>query len=119
MKTYTPGPWTFSRTATPQQKHGVWDSLGRLIATTAGCHCLDQRPGSPETEEADLGNARLIAAAPNLLAALKDVTEELERLARNAEANGYKPDGVPLKLARAQAKIAREHIAEAEGTSNG
>lgn len=77
LNSYTPGPWF-----TQHSNHdawGIWDSGNRLVAKTVGLNTLDQRMGSPSTVEANKANARLIAAAPELLQALMDAERHLSQ----------------------------------------
>jgi len=78
MSKHTPGPWRFSIDDTGGEFTG-WPSvdaaeeLDTTIVHRAGFHQRhwNWHPGLPET----LANARLIAAAPDLLAALKGLME--------------------------------------------
>jgi hypothetical protein len=61
---HTPGPWEISRHATPDYapQYGVYTENNRHIATVRGDHAEE--------------DARLIAAAPELLDVLQDVIED-------------------------------------------
>jgi len=59
---HTPGPWTLSERMT------VWSESDRLIA----CCCADSLNAPTASETA---SARLIAAAPDLLAALERIRD--------------------------------------------
>lgn len=73
MKTaHTPGPWHYKLSG------NVVDNRGARVATAS------EVPGQDEMER--LANARLIAAAPELLAALKASLHVLETLAKT---HGY------------------------------
>ena len=62
MMTHTPGPWTYVRN--PENTRWVIDSEpNHAIACTAGHECANE------------ANARLIAAAPELLAALHKIAD--------------------------------------------
>ena len=79
---YTPGPWT-----SDQVVGGVRDAMGHLVADTVF---------SDFTVEQDEANARLIAAAPELLASLKLVIENntiWPELRANAHAAILKAEG--------------------------
>lgn len=66
---HTPGPWGFSKYA--GRDYGIFpDDSGGELALVRGDHDNEQQ----------LANARLIAAAPELLAALKDAAGILETL---------------------------------------
>lgn len=67
MSKHTPGPWTH----TGREFNDVYDSDGQLIAVA-----LHLRVGKPERSVAQTAaNARLIAAAPDLLEALRGALE--------------------------------------------
>ena len=57
---HTPGPWTWAR----EEEVSAW-SLGPGVLLT------DYADGTPDGDELDRANARLIAAAPELLECLK------------------------------------------------
>ena len=59
MRTHTPGPWTISPT-------GLAVYAGPAVIEFTGCDSYEQRHA----------NARLIAAAPDLLEALRLIVEE-------------------------------------------
>ena len=95
---HTPGPWTMNRH--PGHPHGLaiitkdiapgaW--LAEVVAYTNGTH---------------YANARLIAAAPDLLAALADLL---------AEFNQHVPEDCACPKARSAADNARAAIAKARG----
>ncbi len=90
MNTHTPGPWEL------RGSRLVTDSQGVLIAENIGANY----PGTPEA------NARLIAAAPDLLAACKRMSEAL-RNAPHETQNAYQ--GILTDIDNA--------IAKAEGTA--
>lgn len=98
-QTHTPGPWFTS------QPHGTIYIEARLRGSTlqevASC-------GPTETEGQREANARLIAAAPDLLAALRYT---LDTLAHCAADKGY--SGMQAKAAR----MANDAIAKAGGQS--
>lgn len=83
---HTAGPWEAQPLA--MGAFGIWDGINRLVAETRGtASTVDQRAGSPSTAEAIAANARLIAAAPAMLEALRRVLAEshnpvVERLAQ-------------------------------------
>lgn len=78
---HTPGPWSL---AGIPESLGIW--AGGTIIATVSCSNRDGA-GIILANEA---NARLIAAAPDMLEALRDCTTTLGRLA---------PDGTAYKLA--------------------
>ena len=99
MTAHTPGPWRLeSESRSP-------DGSDLLVTTDDGAYsiadCRMQATGVGDTEEAE-SNARLIAAAPELLAALKGILAALTQPAT------YPAD---LKYAR---RIARDAIVKLE-----
>ena len=88
---HTPGPWTTGRSELE-----VVDPKGRMIAA------LGAEAGANQKEEEQLSNARLIAAAPELLEALEfffNIMHDYESSLRK----GY----VKLALDQARAALAR------------
>lgn len=95
MSNYTPGPWTAEG----------WENL----VVNAGNVTLASTPGYTNGNLAEAkANARLIAAAPELL-------EALERLASSLElcASGNSPAKVLREVAEMNARFARAAIAKA------
>lgn len=90
---HTPGPWAVG------EHRGVW--VGPVISAAGGKKGIAFVCLSSESD----ATARLIAAAPELLAALKEVAEECEYRLRKGEDSG---DRHTLKLCRAA-------ISKAEG----
>ena len=109
MTAHTPGPWTYRPMPEPDSAHTYWidGPHGEPVAEVC-----EFRPD----DSANDANARLIAAAPELLAAL-------QRLARQAEASPTwaEHDGeISLRGDRAMARLsaltaARAAIAKTEG----
>lgn len=88
--TYTPGPWSIEKRPGPiYEIHASTDA----VAVAYGTH-LDE----------DDANARLMAAAPELLEALRDVTRSFEELL--ATSGDPDPGAGPFVLA-AKAAIAK------------
>jgi hypothetical protein len=68
MKTkYTPGPWKHS---THLHRHWVSAGKGKKAVTIADVSDIDTPDGEDTDEAATIANAKLIAAAPELLEAL-------------------------------------------------
>ena len=92
---HTPGPWVIDRNPV--------EHLGFTIGVPAS-------EAMPPASQRHIGNvfyaanARLIAAAPELLAALQDLAEEA---ARSVYPQPDKPDSAWAKLVRARAAIAK------------
>ncbi len=105
MSKHTPGPWHH----TGREFNDVRDSDDELVAVA-----LHLRVGQPErsVQEAE-ANARLIAAAPELLEALKTAMQQLETDAIFMSLSGANGD----HQAKA-ALIARAAIAKATGETN-
>ena len=100
-RNHTPGPWK-TQTHISLDRLEIRDADGRRIAV-----CAMDFPMSAKTHDA---NARLIAAAPELLAALAEAVDELEQMHRHYYGNC--PGGCPACVAIDKARAA---IAKAEG----
>lgn len=103
---HTPGPWTHSNLvvrADRSQKH----PMGRQIAD-----CYRELPAGHFDEGENAANARLIAAAPDLLEALVGLAQVIE---------AHVPPGAPayagpkFELVGCWHKYAAETIAKAQG----
>jgi hypothetical protein len=68
--THTPGPWAYATGEDWDGAH-VTDKNGRIVADCQGCD-MPGASGEVGTDEA-MANARLIAAAPEMLAALEEL----------------------------------------------
>lgn len=69
MSAHTPGPWRFEKSHDGEEwGRGAWD----LVAGEGRSRCVlaSRAPWTSRAEESD-ANARLVSAAPDLLAALK------------------------------------------------
>lgn len=73
---HTPGPWTYSETTTLSGNH-AWYTI---MASKVGKQIVGTKLASVDSEE----NARLIAAAPELLLALKTAMYQLELHAKKS-----------------------------------
>ena len=98
MAEHTPGPW---RTTLAYDDPVIVDHNNTIIAIAV----LDSN--DPKELETIVANARLIAAAPELLAALREIADECNRRLRKGEDSG---DRLTLQLCKAA-------IAKAEGRS--
>ena len=79
MKTqHTPGPWHISECATQNTLAG--------ICSESGLHITDIS-GYGQTEEQNQANARLIASAPDLLAALYSIATDPSAIYSGANAH--------------------------------
>lgn len=102
MTGHTPGPWTVAEPGEVDEHYGVLDGFGH----TASVY------GYPEEASAALANARLISAAPDLLAACQAVAHDLQ-----AALDGDDFSGMPdAELFRAFLNVLLPAIAKAEGT---
>jgi 23S rRNA maturation mini-RNase III len=103
MSTHTPGPWkVISRAG--YSGHCVADNYTRSVAAF---------PSNSKRDETERdANARLIAAAPDLLAALQDIIGLAEAHSRKRGRNPIAQASVDASMA-----VARAAIAKAEGTS--
>lgn len=105
MGQHTKGPWRFT-----DDFIGVWDADARRIAN------LDS-DGSPYIGlDETLANAALIAAAPDLLAALEAVIDDLDSGIQDAQDNGASETWIAA--AKKRLRAARAAIAKAKGTDN-
>lgn len=93
---HTPGPWFVS---------GPF--IGPRLAADSGIQIKVARVAGDETDVECIANARLIAAAPDMLTALKEARAALHK--HYVDWDGEPEDAVPLQLARAKcdAAIAR------------
>lgn len=106
---HTPGPWGMETVRTSCgvcHKVGPWPHKWRAGEMTSAC-IYDDYPSPPEGTDTMLANARLIATAPDLLAAVKDAHSML----KNVEVIDGE-DGDPWSKAMARMEAA---IAKAEG----
>jgi hypothetical protein len=87
MKTHTPGPW---KTTLAYDDPAVVDYDGTMIAMAV----MDEE--TPQELETIVANARLIAAAPQLLSELKSVTDFLEQLVLHERVNLSDSDEVAV-----------------------
>jgi len=103
MNKHTPGPWTVIAVDGICEEGGdefnVENSDGETVATISGS----------ESEEQAEATARLIAAAPELLAALELIVTEAWAPAKPYSSNSYLPEHF--------IDIARSAIAKAKGQS--
>lgn len=102
MSTHTPGPWKFYSGGAGKPSVWMADDAGSI------CTLSTRRPnkqlGRPgRTQEQAIADARLIAAAPDLLDALRLLLKEME-LSGNAGSKDY---GWPLVITTARAAIAK------------
>jgi hypothetical protein len=100
--THTPGPWSVSNGLST-----VWANDGeRQIA--------DCDKGPLRSAGEDLANARLIAAAPELLAALREIESKLTALLCDRVLDSTLPEFYEVRDARNSARAA---ISKAEGNA--
>lgn len=107
MNKHTPGPWEDHYNS--WEVSSVYDAHGRCVAE---CHIFDDGLLNDETQDEfeaiKDANARLIAAAPDLLL----VAEIAEAFARSVMERGAEPSD---ENARQLQKITRAAISKAEG----
>lgn len=93
---HTPGPWKVSEWIHGKYSGTMIDTGKDIVANVMDLLCADERPGEKAA------NAHLIAAAPEMLAALREIA-------------GYPHiEGPGLTIERART-VARATIAKAEG----
>ena len=107
QREHTPGPWA--------QKHRKWgddayrtqvfpvDDPDNTIATIHW-HSVPTEKGFTTDREA---NARLIAAAPDMLEALRSLSDEVDRIGAALSAKGVGATSLGMKARKARAAIAR------------
>jgi hypothetical protein len=104
---HTPGPWVYKR----HEKHGDVDH----IATVAWCsdYCIGKDCGTAasrnyESHGTDEADARLIAAAPDLLNALRSLLRHVERVQElmAEECGAWFCDDGPTSMARHALRLA-------------
>lgn len=106
IATHTPGPWTFSEVQTYSGR-AFRIGAGEMLQSGKGCCIIyDDYPVNPPENERK-ANARLIAAAPEMLSALKDTKDELRDILPNMSDEEF-----DLRFGRIDAAIAK-----AEGRS--
>ena len=89
--THTPGPWTAKAYAT-----GVVSATKHVVAT------IPQGYSARIPPEERVGNARLIAAAPEMLEALKQVTNAFARYISGSEGHYYEITQARAAIAKAE-----------------
>lgn len=102
MSKHTPGPWV----ADDNEGFSVWKIYSRMSPSGSGIPGPFVAEVIGDSAEAD-ANAHLIAAAPEMLDALKHIEFILE----NYKLNGYRADEILEKYL----EIVRHAIAKAEG----
>jgi hypothetical protein len=97
---HTPGPWShdYRKTVRNGMAHEVFDGTGELIATVAWYPVKLNDTTTTTNREA---NARLIAAAPDLLEALIDARSQLEVYEREATGEAYNDLEINAAIAKA------------------
>jgi hypothetical protein len=112
---YTPGPWTLQRSKGPHEITLKRDHyrIGEINSPYRGVAIVF----SPEPKEVTDANARLIAAAPELLAALEDAVSDLAVLVTLVEDQDDVRGMFPETLASAKRSVDRGNaiIAMAKG----
>jgi hypothetical protein len=72
---HTPGPWVVRQDS--RDRDGLWELVGYDIESEKGCEIVGCEGIEAWKDNAE-ANARLIAAAPELLAALREALQSLE-----------------------------------------
>lgn len=115
MSAHTPGPWFVTSSGQPHD----------LVTSTHDSDGLDDDVcevygGNDDSDEVRAANAHLIAAAPELLAALKDAEALLNHgdfSNGNTHPDRYGPDEGSVLAGRLVGRRIRAAIAKAEGKS--
>lgn len=103
MSEHTPGPWVAQEWDGDTCLVEALSPDGKMVEQEI-CHVLNPEDDQPTTK----ANLNLIAAAPDLLAALKNAVAQMEALATYAKRPG---------MSRSDIALARAAIAKAEGKS--
>jgi hypothetical protein len=103
--THTPGPWSYGCTDKRHKEFAIMAEGGKVGAVFAGF-------GAHFDWEQSEANARLMAASPELLAALKGLEQTL-RIAAHGTGSASQADW--RDFARAHADACRDAVAKAEG----
>ena len=96
---HTPGPWSLSPSFDRVERrvqHGDAPALVWSIASGINSAHPDYLPRAEQ-----IANARLIAAAPELLAALEDMTDRYARAMKDSGVSHYPEAMVEIRSARA------------------
>lgn len=98
---FTPGPWTLDEVRTSSGR-AFRIGVGEMLTAGKGCCIIyDDYPGNPDNARA--ANARLIAAAPDLLALLRECREYFAQCETyNADATGNLDTRCMLALAKVE-----------------
>jgi len=99
---HTPGPWEVAPPGEIDEHYAVLDCYGHTATVY----------GYPEETAAALANANLIAASPDLLAACRAVSTDLQAALDGDDFSGM----TDAELFRAFLDVLRPAIAKAEGT---
>lgn len=117
MTGHTPAPWTVQNTIKGRYVRRAKGSLGdaaicKVLKVPASSHHRPGGPGLLEREQEADANARVLAAAPDLLAACELFTEAAHEVLAVLNRNGF---ACPASIAFA-AEQARHAIEKATGT---
>ena len=103
MSNATEGPWVI-RPGTPQPLYGIYHPTGKTAAGFSGPVAKEENVGTAWGE----ANARLMAAAPELLAALRLAEATLTTAHRNVgetEDSAYRETLIEVRLAILKATV--------------
>lgn len=113
MMTHTPGPWEY---------HFLADGVGYYIVPVGKEWQCDSICGEMRSDydvdwsaEPSLADARLIAASPDLLAALESLATAADELIGACDYGPFSPTWAKAYAAREAINVARAAIAKAEG----
>lgn len=87
---HTPGPWEWKHPFNWEGSYILLGADGTVVCDDGSAYGEYSREIDPEGDECNQANARLIAAAPELLAALKKISAKLENI--ETLLNGYEHD---------------------------
>lgn len=110
--TFTPGPWTTTQERDDSLVFQVRGASGELVASVAELTSTAPHNEASESE----ANARLIAAAPELLEALKGMTDLMDKLWKAVPWG--QTFNLPVQELNEAPILAKRAIAKAEGSAD-
>lgn len=106
MSGHTPGPWRLE----PESDKAGWRICG-ATSEVAHLYLFGPTTGGPSTVAEGTANARLIAAAPELLTALREFSDSAARL--DAVINGAESPASEAECLAQAAALSRDLVARA------
>lgn len=106
MNAHTPGPWTVDDHLSSSCCVGTVDEKGRAVCNISQSKVIFHKRKRPEfvMDDEDRANARLIAAAPDLLAELKWVAGRIDRQSGSPNFTSDEYDRIVAAIAKAEGR---------------